>query len=147
MGHIPVLADEVVELLGPALSKGGELVDATLGRGGHAARLLAAAPRARLVGIDRDPVALEESRANLSAFEGRVRLVRDDFKDLAAVLERLGIEKVRGVLLDLGVSSPQLDAAARGFGYRIDGPLDMRMDPAQRLSAADVVNAYATTDL
>ena len=147
MGHIPVLANEVVELLGPALADGGDVVDATLGRGGHAARLLAASPGARLVGIDRDPVALEESRANLTAFEGRFRLVRGDFKDLAAVLERLGVEKVRGVLLDLGVSSPQLDAAARGFSYRSDGPLDMRMDPSQRLSADDVVNSYATPDL
>ena len=147
MGHIPVLADEVVGLLGPALADGGDVVDATLGRAGHAARLLAAYPLARLVGIDRDPVALEESRANLAAFEGRFRLVRGDFKDLPAVLERLGVEKVRGVLLDLGVSSPQLDAGARGFSYRTDGPLDMRMDPAQRLSAADVVNAYPPLEL
>ncbi|MDQ4095495.1 MAG: 16S rRNA (cytosine(1402)-N(4))-methyltransferase RsmH [Actinomycetota bacterium] len=146
MEHIPVLADNVVELLAPAAGDGW-IVDATLGRGGHAARLLDAAPSARLVGIDHDPVALEESRTNLGPRADRVRFVRGDFKDLASLLERLGIEKVRGVLLDLGVSSPQLDEAHRGFSYRIEGPLDMRMDPSQRISAADVVNTYAPRDL
>ncbi|MDQ4143612.1 MAG: 16S rRNA (cytosine(1402)-N(4))-methyltransferase RsmH [Actinomycetota bacterium] len=146
MGHIPVLAEQVVELLAP-VADDGWIVDATLGRGGHAARLLDAAPAARLLGVDQDPDALEESRAHLRAFEDRVRLARADFKDLSSLLERLGIEKVRGVLLDLGVSSPQLDEAHRGFSYRVEGPLDMRMDPAQRLSAADVVNTYAARDL
>lgn len=147
MEHRPVLAGTVVDLLLPALRAGGVFVDATLGRAGHALRVLEAAPDVRLVGIDRDPVALEESRTHLAAFEERVTLVRDDFQELSSVLERLGIEKVRGVLLDLGVSSPQLDAADRGFGYRSDGPLDMRMDPGQRLSAHDVVNDYAEKDL
>lgn len=147
MEHRPVLAGPVVDLLLPALGSGGVFVDGTLGRAGHALRVLEAAPGVRLVGIDRDPVALEESGAHLAAFEERVTLVRDDFQELASVLERLGIEKVRGVLLDLGVSSPQLDAADRGFGYRSDGPLDMRMDPGQRLSAHDVVNGYAEKDL
>lgn len=147
MEHRPVLAGTVVDLLLPALSGGGVFVDATLGRAGHALGILDAAPGVRLVGIDRDPDALEESRAQLSAHAERVTLVRDDFQELAPVLERLGIEKVRGVLLDLGVSSPQLDAADRGFGYRSDGPLDMRMDPGQRLSAHDVVNGYAIKDL
>ena len=147
MGHVPVLAAEIVDLLAPALDGGGYVVDATLGRAGHAARLLERASEARLIGIDRDPVALEESRAYLERFEGRFRLVRGDFKDLASVLERLGVEKVCGVLLDLGVSSPQLDEADRGFSYRVDGPLDMRMDPAQRITAGDVVNTYAKQDL
>ncbi|MDQ3981179.1 MAG: 16S rRNA (cytosine(1402)-N(4))-methyltransferase RsmH [Actinomycetota bacterium] len=147
MEHRPVLADTVVDLLLPPLGRGGVFVDATLGRGGHALRVLEAARQARLVGIDRDPDAVEASRAHLADHARRVALVRGDFEDLASILERLGIEKVRGVLLDLGVSSPQLDAAHRGFGYRSDGPLDMRMDPAQRLSAHDVVNAYAETDL
>jgi 16S rRNA (cytosine1402-N4)-methyltransferase len=145
--HRPVLAGTVVDLLLPPLRDGGVLVDATLGRAGHALRLLEKARQARLVGIDRDPDALEASRSHLSGHARRVTLVRGDFKDLAAILERLGIEKVRGVLLDLGVSSPQLDAAHRGFGYRGDGPLDMRMDPGQRLSAHDVVNLYAEKDL
>ena len=147
MDHLPVLADKVTEFLAPALAHGGVVVDATLGRGGHALRLLQEAPQAQLLGIDRDPDALEESRSNLADFEGRFRLVRDDFKDLAAVLERLGYAEVRGVLLDLGVSSPQLDEARRGFSYRSDGPLDMRMDPAQRLSANHIVNSYAVSDL
>jgi 16S rRNA (cytosine1402-N4)-methyltransferase len=141
--HQPVLVDRVVELLAPALAHGGVLVDATLGRAGHARRLLDSAPEAELVGIDRDPEALEASRANLAAHEGRVRLVRDDFKNLAAVLERLGVQEARGVLLDLGVSSPQIDVAERGFSFRADGPLDMRMDPTQPLSADVVVNGYS----
>ena len=147
MDHIPVLSSTVVDYLAPALERGGVFVDATLGRGGHARGVLDAAPQAQLIGIDRDPVALDESRAHLAAYAERIRLVRGDFKDLAPLLERLGIEKVLGVLLDLGVSSPQLDEAHRGFGYRADGPLDMRMDPDQPLSAADVVNSYEPAEL
>ena len=147
MDHIPVLLREVVDLLAPALEDGGVFVDATLGRAGHAAALLERAPDARLIGIDRDPVAVEKGRSHLSDFEGRIELVRGDFKDLTSVLERLGVEAVRGVLFDLGVSSPQLDEADRGFGYRIDGPLDMRMDPTQRLTAGGVVNSYEKADL
>jgi 16S rRNA (cytosine1402-N4)-methyltransferase len=146
-GHEPVLAGTVVDYLAPALEPGGVLVDATFGRGGHARALLEAAPGAQLVGIDRDPAAVESGRSDLAAFQGRVRLVRDDFAELAAVLERLGIASVRGVLFDLGVSSPQLDEAERGFSFRNDGPLDMRMDPGQRLSAAAVVNDYPERDL
>ena len=147
MEHEPVLVQPVVDFLAPALVDGGVLVDATLGRGGHAARLLEAAPQARLVGLDRDPVALEESGANLSVYAERIQLLRADFKDLASVLERLGIASVRGVLLDLGVSSPQLDESQRGFSYRTGGPLDMRMDPSQPLSAHDVVNGYSQSRL
>ena len=146
-GHKPVLADRVVELLGPALVPGGVVVDATLGRGGHAARILEAAPRTRLVGIDRDGEALEASRANLTSFQDRVDLVRDDFKNIAAVLERLRIASVAAFLLDLGVSSPQLDVAERGFSYRSDGPLDMRMDRSQDLTADAVVNLYPQREL
>jgi 16S rRNA (cytosine1402-N4)-methyltransferase len=145
--HEPVLADVVVDLFRPALEGGGVVVDATLGRGGHAARILESFPRARLIGIDRDPDALEAARTNLAPFSDRVRFVRDDFARLASVLERLGAAAVRGVLLDLGVSSPQLDQAHRGFSFRNDGPLDMRMDPDARLTADDVVNTYAEKDL
>jgi 16S rRNA (cytosine1402-N4)-methyltransferase len=146
--HEPVLVDEIVRLLVPALEHGGVVVDATLGRGGHAAALLEATPPATvLVGIDRDPDAVEVGKSNLAAFEARIRLVRDDFAHLASVLERLGIEAVRGVLLDLGVSSPQLDEAARGFSFRNDGPLDMRMDPTARLTAEQVVNGYDEDEL
>lgn len=147
MEHEPVLAEQVLELVVPALEHGGLFVDATLGRAGHARAILEAAPQAQLLGIDRDPDALEASRADLAAFGDRVRLVRDDFQNLAALLERFRAAPVRGVLFDLGVSSPQLDEARRGFGFRSAGPLDMRMDPAQRLSAADVVNAYPERDL
>ncbi|MDP9069042.1 MAG: 16S rRNA (cytosine(1402)-N(4))-methyltransferase RsmH [Actinomycetota bacterium] len=147
MEHEPVLADRVVELLLPALEHGGVVVDATLGRGGHALRLLEAAPAITLVGIDRDPLALDSSRANLGAHSDRLRLARDNFSKLAAVLERLGIAKVRGVLFDLGISSPQIDDPERGFSFRSPGPLDMRMDPLRPLSAATVVNSYAEAQL
>lgn len=147
MDHQPVLAAEVVELLVPALEHGGVVVDATLGRGGHAARLLEAAPGVELVGIDRDDVALEASRANLEAFSDRVRYARGNFAELPALLERLGVASARGVLLDLGVSSPQLDEPERGFSFRVAGPLDMRMDPLRDLSADTVVNSYEEPEL
>lgn len=147
MAHEPVLAAEVIELLGPALEHGGTVVDGTLGRAGHALRILEAFPAVELVGIDRDAEALEESRTNLAPHQERVRLVRDEFSNLSAVLERLGYASVRGVLLDLGVSSPQLDEARRGFSFRNEGPLDMRMDPGGGLTARDVVNDYEERDL
>ena len=147
MEHRPVLAREVVDLFEPALGEGGVVVDATLGRGGHSAELLAAFPRCNVIGIDRDPEALAASRAHLASYGDRVRFARDNFEGLASVLERLGIETVRGVLFDLGVSSPQLDEASRGFSFRNEGPLDMRMDPDQRLSAYEVVNGYAVGEL
>jgi 16S rRNA (cytosine1402-N4)-methyltransferase len=145
--HEPVLADEVIELLLPALEHGGVVVDATVGRGGHAGRILEEAHQATLVGIDRDPDALVAARSHLTAHSGRVRLARGNFAQLEAVLERFGIASVRGVLLDLGVSSPQLDEAARGLSFRNAGPLDMRMDPGQPLSAGAVVNGYSERDL
>jgi 16S rRNA (cytosine1402-N4)-methyltransferase len=146
-GHEPVLAGPVVDYLLPSLEQGGVFVDATFGRGGHARAILEAAAEAELVGIDRDPQALDEGVADLATYEDRIRLVRDDFENLAAVLERLGIASVRGVLFDLGVSSPQLDEAARGFSFRNDGPLDMRMNPDAPLSAATVVNEYSEKEL
>lgn len=147
MDHRPVLLDRVVELLVPALEDGGIFVDATLGRAGHARAVLEAAPRARLIGIDRDDVALDASRANLAPYEERVRFARRDFKELTSVLERLGVAQVRGVLLDLGVSSPQLDDPSRGFSFREGGPLDMRMDASAPLTAEQVVNEYPERDL
>ena len=146
-GHEPVLRDRVVDLFHPALVDGGIVVDATLGRAGHARALLDALPHAEIIGVDRDPDALAASEADLAAYGGRARFVRGDFKDLAATLERLGVSTVRGVLFDLGVSSPQLDQAHRGFSFRNDGPLDMRMDPAQPRSAEDVVNSYPESEL
>jgi 16S rRNA (cytosine1402-N4)-methyltransferase len=145
--HDPVLVAEVAEFLGPALEQGGVVVDATLGRAGHAGALLEAFPSIFLVGIDRDQVSLEKAGAHLAAYQGRFALVRDVFSNLTAVLERLGIASVRGVLLDLGVSSPQLDEADRGFSFRDPGPLDMRMDTDAGLSANEIVNNYALADL
>ena len=147
IAHEPVLRDRVVELFLPAMDDGGIIVDATLGRAGHARSLLDALPGAELIGIDRDPDALAASEADLAAYGSRVRFVRGDFKDLASTLERLGVTSVRGVLFDLGVSSPQLDEAHRGFSFRNDGPLDMRMDPSQPRSAEDVVNSYPESEL
>ena len=141
------MVGEVLRLLLPALEHGGVVVDGTLGSGGHAAAVLAAAPSASLIGIDRDPVALEAARPRLERHRDRVRLVRGEFSDLEAVLERCGAPAVRGVLLDLGVSSPQLDDPRRGFSYRAAGPLDMRMDPGAGRSAEVVVNGYPEPEL
>ncbi len=142
--HVPVLAAEVVRELMPALeaAPGGTLVDCTVGGGGHAEALLAAAPGASLVALDRDPEALAAAARRLARFGDRVILAHRRFGELAAVLAEVGARDVRGILYDLGVSSPHLDQPARGFGFRSGGPLDMRMDPAQALTAADVVNGY-----
>jgi 16S rRNA (cytosine1402-N4)-methyltransferase len=142
--HVPVLAAEVVRELMPALeaAPGGTLVDCTVGGGGHAEALLAAAPGASLVGLDRDPEALAAAAGRLARFGDRVVLAHRRFGELAAVLAEVGARDVRGILYDLGVSSPHLDQPARGFGVRSGGPLDMRMDPAEALTAADVVNGY-----
>lgn len=147
MEHIPILGRRIADLLMPALEGGGVVVDCTLGRGGHAALILETSPAAHLVGIDRDAAALEESRTNLIGYGDRITLVRDEFSSLETIVERLGIAPVRGVVLDLGVSSPQLDEADRGFSFRSEGPLDMRMDTSQAFSAADVVNHYTVAEL
>jgi 16S rRNA (cytosine1402-N4)-methyltransferase len=141
--HLPVMRDRVVALLSPALEPAGAvLVDATLGRAGHATALLAQHPRLSLIGIDADATAITESGRLLAAFGDRVTLVQARYDDLPGILERLGRPSVQGVLLDLGVSSPQLDDPQRGFAYSYDAPLDMRMDTAGPLTAADVVNTY-----
>jgi 16S rRNA (cytosine1402-N4)-methyltransferase len=146
--HVPVMLDRIVELLAPALTEAGSvLVDGTLGLGGHAQALLLAAPRARLVGLDRDAQALAAARERLSAFSERVELVHAVYDELPEVLERLGITSVSSVLLDLGVSSLQLDEVQRGFSYARDAPLDMRMDASIGRTAADIVNTYPPGDL
>lgn len=150
-GHVPVLLHRCVELLTPALTRrtpdgtGAVLVDATLGAGGHAERFLTDLPGLRLIGLDRDPSALNIARARLARFADRVTLVHTRYDGLAAALAESGCperESVDGVLFDLGVSSMQLDRAERGFAYAQDAPLDMRMDPGSRLIAADIVNTY-----
>ena len=146
--HVPVLLERIVELLEPALRKPGSvLVDATLGLGGHAAALLAAAPQARLVGLDRDPDALAVARRRLEPFAGRCTFVHAVYDALPDVLAAYGVPSVEAVLLDLGVSSLQLDEVQRGFSYAQDAPLDMRMDPRHGPSAADVVNSYSVEEL
>jgi 16S rRNA (cytosine1402-N4)-methyltransferase len=147
-GHLPVMKNRVLALLGPALeSAGAVLVDATLGRAGHAGALLAEHPRLTLIGIDADATAIAESRVLLAAFADRVTLVQAFYDELPAILDRLGLRTVQGVLFDLGVSSPQLDDRQRGFAYSYDAPLDMRMNSARDLTAADVVNTYPADQL
>ena len=141
-GHVPVLLEEVVALLAP--ERGGLFVDATLGAGGHAEALLSRGARVRLVGIDRDPSALAAARSRLSRFGDRVTLVQGNFGDLDALLENRG--GADGILADLGVSSMQLDEPARGFSFRRDGPLDMRMDSSGR-TAADVLATSSVEEL
>ena len=132
--HVPVLVDEVRALLEP--QRGGLFVDCTVGLGGHA-RMLLEGGAERLIGIDRDPRALALARETLAAFGERVTLVHADYRELPAVLAAHGIGHVRGVLLDLGVSSMQLDEEGRGFSFRRDEPLDMRMDRTQGQTLAE----------
>jgi 16S rRNA (cytosine1402-N4)-methyltransferase len=143
-----VLLERCAELLAPAflaaLAAGRRPVhvDATLGLGGHAEALLAAHPQLTLVGLDRDPAALAHARARLAGYLARTEFVHAVYDQLAEVLPQLGYRQVDGVLFDLGVSSMQLDESARGFAYRQEAPLDMRMDPTQPLTAGTVVNTY-----
>ena len=142
--HVPVMVGEVRDLLcahGPRV-----VVDATVGTGGHAAALLAATD-AHLIGIDRDLDALALARERLGSFGTRVMLRHADFGDLAAVLRECGAETVDAMVADLGMSSFALDDPARGFSFRFDGPLDMRMDRSQRLRAYDLVNEETEADL
>lgn len=141
--HESVLLAETVELLAPA--PGRVIVDGTLGGGGHAAALLAAG--ARVIGLDQDPEALAFAGKNLAQTGGDFQAVRGSFAKIGEVLDRLGIDKIDGALLDLGVSSRQLDAPERGFSFMRDGPLDMRMDPANPISAADLVNTMGGEQL
>jgi 16S rRNA (cytosine1402-N4)-methyltransferase len=146
--HVPVLRERSVALLAPALVEpGAVVVDATLGLGGHSEALLASNPTARLVGIDRDPHALELAGRRLAPFGERVRLVHAVYDAIPQVLADLGIPAVQGVLFDLGVSSLQLDEIDRGFAYAVDAPLDMRMDPGAPLTAAEILNTYDADEL
>ena len=141
--HVPVLVGEVVEWLRPR--PGARLVDATVGLGGHAAALLAAAPGARLLGLDRDPAALARAAEQLPG--ERVVLRQARFSQLSAVLAELEWDGADAVLLDLGVSSLQLDDPARGFSFQADGPLDMRMDPGSGPRAAEIVNQWSEREI
>src|SRR5215472_15321029 len=147
-GHRPVMTDRVLALLAPALEPPGSvMVDATLGRAGHASALLRQHPGLTLIGVDADDAAIEESRELLAPYAGRVTLVRARYDTIGEILAGLGYPNVNGVLFDLGVSSPQLDDPGRGFAYSQDAPLDMRMDRSGVLTAAEVVNTYSAARL
>ncbi len=144
--HIPVLRDTVVSLF--ATVPPGTVVDATVGGGGHAEALLGASQSIRVLGLDRDAVAMDAAHSRLAPFGDRVTLVQTPFSMLEPVLEeRPELAPISGILFDLGVSSPQLDEAARGFSFRNDGPVDMRMDQSSGVSAADVVNEMSVGEL
>jgi 16S rRNA (cytosine1402-N4)-methyltransferase len=146
--HVPVMLDRVRGLFAPALSAAGAvLVDATLGRAGHTRALLRDHPGLTVVGIDADLTAIEESSQALAADLSRVTLVQAVYDQIPVILADLGHAGVQGILFDLGVSSPQLDDAGRGFSYAKDAPLDMRMDSSGPLTAAEVVNTYPAARL
>ena len=146
--HIPVMLERCVEVLGPALERPGSVVlDATLGLGGHSEAFLRRFPEARLIGLDRDPQALEASGRRLAQFGERAALVHAVYDEIPDVLERLGVAELSGTLFDLGVSSLQLDMRERGFAYSYDAPLDMRMDSSRGITAAEIVNTYPAADI
>ncbi|MDO5740554.1 MAG: 16S rRNA (cytosine(1402)-N(4))-methyltransferase RsmH [Ornithinimicrobium sp.] len=146
--HVPVMLDRCVDLLAPALQREGSVfVDGTLGMGGHTEAVLTRCPAARAVGIDRDPEALALATARLAPFGDRFTGVHDVSDDVPALLRGLGIDRADAILFDLGVSSLQLDEVERGFAYRTDAPLDMRMDQSTGQTAADVLNTYDIGEL
>ena len=151
-GHEPVMAARVTDLLVPALTAPQAaapviMVDATLGRAGHARRLLQACPGLTLIGIDADEAAIAAGQELAAEFPGRVRIAHAFYDQIAAIVADAGYRAVHGVLFDLGVSSPQLDDTGRGFSYARDAPLDMRMDQSAGQTAADIVNSYTAADL
>lgn len=143
--HQPVMVAQIVELLAPVPA--GVVVDATVGGGGHAVAILAAHPHLRVLGIDQDPFAVAAASTRLAPFGHRAQVVRGRFDHLSHMVADLGIDQASAVLFDLGVSSPQLDRAERGFSYRHDAELDMRMDPDGPRRAFDVVNTSTEADL
>ena len=143
--HVSVLLEECIE--GLNIKPDGIYVDGTLGGAGHSSQIAKRLTTGRLIGIDRDPVALKAAEERLAPYGDRVTLVHSNFCEIASVLEELGIDGVDGILLDLGVSSPQLDDGARGFSYMADAPLDMRMNNQDSLSADTVVNTWPYEEL
>jgi 16S rRNA (cytosine1402-N4)-methyltransferase len=136
--HRPVLLNETIQFL--ASEQGGVFVDCTVGTGGHSEAILQSSQQTRVIGIDRDPEALGYASERLASFEKRFTPVQANFKELGSILDSLGEHEVRGVLVDLGVSSLQFDAPERGFSFRFDAPLDMRMDPGEEMeTAADLL--------
>ena len=143
--HVSVLLNECIENLN--IRPDGIYVDGTLGLGGHSYEIASRLTTGRLIGIDRDETAIERAGARLAPFANRVTLVHGNFCDTVSILDSLGIDKVDGMLFDLGVSSPQLDESERGFSYMNDAPLDMRMDQSSSLTAHDIVNGYSEAQL
>ena len=143
--HVSVLLEECIE--GLAIKPDGIYVDGTLGGAGHSSRIVAELTTGRHIGIDRDPIALKAAAQRLKPWEDKVTLVHSNFSEIANVLDDLGIPGVDGILLDLGVSSPQLDDGSRGFSYMVDAPLDMRMNNADTQDANFVVNHWSYEDL
>jgi len=144
--HVSVLLDETIEAL--AINPDGVYVDLTLGRAGHASRILSRLSRkGRLIGIDQDREAIEASKITLSKIGSNFEVVHENFRNFKEVLYSLNIQKVDGILMDLGVSSPQFDDADRGFSYRSNARLDMRMDSRNSLTAYEIINSYSLADL
>ena len=144
MGHVPVLVGEVLEYLRPA--RGGVFVDCTVGPGGHARAMLEAG-ETRVIGIDRDLDALHEARTTLAPWIDRVELVHADYRELDAVLDARGIDRINGALADLGMSSLQIEAPGRGFSFQRDEPLDMRMDRTRGETAATLLARAGEAEL
>ncbi len=144
--HVPVLVDKVLEYL--ITDTQGTYVDGTVGGGGHAEEILKQlAPKGRLIGIDRDEEAIAFSGSRFSEYGDRVSLIHGELKDIRGILEEKGVVSIDGIILDLGISSHQIDSPERGFSYKVAGPLDMRMDNAAGIRAADIVNHYSEADL
>ena len=143
--HVSVLLHEAIDSLN--VRENGIYLDLTLGRGGHSKEILKSLKKGHLYAFDKDEEAIDESKKNLSEFSDHLTIIRDDFRNFRQNLDKLGIKGVDGVLLDLGVSSPQFDEGNRGFSYRENSRLDMRMDTRQKLTAYDVVNTYSIQEL
>ena len=143
--HVSVLLNETID--GLNVKPNGTYVDLTLGRGGHSKEILKKLDNGLLVAFDKDETAINESRQNLHGFEGNFTLILDDFRNFKSHLDQMGITEVDGLMADLGVSSPQFDDPTRGFSYKEDARLDMRMDKRQKLSAYEVINTYSANDL
>ena len=143
--HISVLLDACMESL--CIKPGGTYLDGTLGGAGHSSEIVQRLTTGRLIGVDRDPIALKAARVRLAPWMDRVTLVHSNFKEIDAILDRLGVDQIDGMLFDLGVSSPQLDDGSRGFSYLADAPLDMRMNREDSLTAYEVVNHWPREEL
>ncbi|MHA3838629.1 16S rRNA (cytosine(1402)-N(4))-methyltransferase RsmH [Mycoplasma sp. VS1572C] len=143
--HYSVMLEETINSLD--INPNGTYVDLTVGMGGHSSAILAKIPQGKIIAFDKDTYALEQSKKRLQAIGNNFTLVKSDFKDIKNKLHELGIYKVDGIIADLGISSPQIDQAERGFSYNKDAKLDMRMNQEQELTAYDVVNSYSEENL